>query len=249
MHHSRSRAKRLALPFDLEPVMAGAFDFPPWAAEDLPALRTAWERAHQQGVAAAVNHDHHLFAHRAGCFDPSWERDMYSDGAALSPWTPDNVCEQLPDLDEVAVRALTPTVWLLEQWSYCEHGSRVPAANWEVVFPRLLDDPVRTAFWASAMVERFFVCNTRRTPRFRLRMGIRQTPLGIFSLVVPCPMPEELEAVQRWIVGALPALMRRMATHGNRYDYTSEHRCFAAPLMLQVERQWHPIDRHGFKSQ
>ena len=62
-------------------------------------------------------------------------------------------------------------------------------------------------------------------------------------------MPEELEAVKRWIVGTLPVLMGRMATHGNRYDYISEHRCFAAPLMLQVERQWHPIGRQDFKTQ
>lgn len=243
MQQQLSPAKRRALPFDLAPVMPDLFSSPAWPAKDLPALRAAWKRAHQQGVAAAVNHDHHLFAHRPGCFDPAWEGEIYTDAAALSPWTPDNVYEQLPDLDEVEVRALTPTVWLLEQWSYCERSSRLPAANWEVVFPSLLDDPVRTAFWASAMVEQFFRCNARLGQRFRLHMGIRQTPLGIFSLFVVCPAPEELEAVQRWIVGTLPALMRRMAAHGSRYDYASEHRCFAAPLMLQVERQWRPVDR------
>lgn len=249
MQQQLSRAKRRPLPFDLAPVMPDLFRSPAWPAKDLPPLRYAWDRAHEHGVAAAVNHDHHLFAHRSGCFDPAWEGTIYTDAAALSPWTPDNVYEQLPDLDEVEVRALTPTIWLLEQWSYCEGSSRLPAANWEVVFPSLLDDPARTAFWASAMVERFFCCDTRRGARFRLRMGIRQTPLGIFSLVVPWPMPEELEAVQRWIVGSLPALMRKMATHGNRYDYASEHRCFAAPLMLQVERKLNPIDPHHFKSQ
>lgn len=261
MHQQRSRIKQCALPFDLTPGMPDLFRTPACAAEDVPALCASWDHAHEHGVAAAVNHDHQLFAHRAGCFDPTWSDAIYTDAAALSPWTPDNVHEQLPDRDEVDVRALTPTVWLLEQWSFCEHGSRVPAANWEVVFPRLLDDPVRTAFWASAMIEQAFRFTSRRTagpsqrggsgaqaastqpPGPRLRMGIRQTPLGIFSLVLVCPVQAELEAAQQWIAARLPHLLRRMATHGLRHDRPLERRRFAAPLMLQVDRQWRPSDR------
>ncbi len=260
MHQQLSRAKRRALPFDLTPVMPDLFRLPAWPAKDLPAFRAAWERAHQHGVAAAVNHDHHLFAHRPGCFDPAWEGEIYTDAAALSPWTPDNVYEQLPDLDDVEVRALTPTVWLLEQSSYCERSSRLPAANWEVVFPSLLNDPARTAFWASAMIEQacFFTtaltagpaprdgtgaqsASTQR-PGLRLRMGIRQTPLGIFSLVLVSPAQAELDVAQQWIAARLPRLIRRLATHGRRYDYPSEHRRYAAPLMLQVDRQWRRFD-------
>lgn len=260
MQQQPSRAKRRALPFYLTPVMPDLFLSPGWAAEDVPALRGAWDHAHQHGVAAAVNHDHHLFAHRAGCFDPAWSDGIYTDAAALSPWTPDNVHEQLPELHEVEVRALTPTIWLLEQWSYREHGSRFLAANWEVVFPSLLNDPARTAFWASAMIEQacFFTtaltagpaprdgtgaqsASTQR-PGLRLRMGIRQTPLGIFSLVLVSPAQAELEAAQQWIAARLPRLIRRLATHGRRYDYPSEHRRYAAPLMLQVDRQWRRFD-------
>ena len=60
---------------------------PTIGAADLPTLCQAWRKALQDGVAAAVAHDHDLFAHIPDAHDPDSLRGNYTDSPLVSPWT------------------------------------------------------------------------------------------------------------------------------------------------------------------
>ena len=159
---------------------------PTISAAELPTLGKPWHKALQDGVAAAVAHDHHLFAHIPDAHDPASLRRDYTDSPLVSPWLARNVERQLPSLDQPGIYRLTQTLWLL-QWP--DERERTV---WEVVVPSLLNDLPRAAFWAGAMVASF--ARLEDEPRHRkrfdvditgrcgLEIGIRQTPFGIWAL-------------------------------------------------------------------
>ena len=209
---------------------------PTISAAELPTLCKPWRKALQDGVAAAVAHDHDLFAHIPDAHDPDSLRGDYTDSPLVSPWIARNVERQLPSLDATGVYRLTQTLWLL-QWPDEREGT-----VWEVIVPILLNDLPRAAFWAGAMVASFARLedgprNRKRlavdvTGRCGLEIGIRQTPFGIWALRQRTPSAEARAWVRDWMRQYLIDLVLHLGEQVSPFDIPEDHRLFEVPLML-----------------
>ena len=114
---------------------------PTISAAELPTHCKPWRKALQDGVAAAMAHDHDLFEHIRDAHDPDSLRRDHTD-SLWSARGSRNVHRQLPSLDQTGVYRLTQTLWLLRWPDVCE------GTVWEVTVPSLLNDLPRAAFWA-----------------------------------------------------------------------------------------------------
>ncbi len=243
--------KPYKLPFSLPPALPMPFDADAPAAPDLfdtpalPVMRCEpmariWSKALRDGVAAAVTHDHALFERLPGRHDPESLSGIYTDSPLVSPWTPANLAHQLPPMEQAGIRALSPSLWLLE-WDI--GGSLV----WELIVPALLDDAPRAAFWAGAMVTAFghveedraasvrFAIAAIRRPAVGLELDIRQTPFGIWCPWLPRATPAARHTAKRWMLDHLPDLLRHMSEEIAPFDIPGDHDLFAVPLMLHPE--------------
>ena len=214
----------------------------------LPPLQRLWVHALHHGVLAAVGHDHQLFEHLPGDYDPVSLEWCYTDSPLVSPWTPTNLQHHLPALNRVGTRPLSPSLHLLE-WTATD-GSLV----WELVASELLTDPPRTAFWAGALVSEFSSYDIDRHAQGSLSISIpataairnwhltiRQTPFGIWSMRLPAPTLSDVLAARAWITRCLPRTLRLLVKRIQPFDNRQDHQLFSVPLML------HPPQR-GAKS-
>ena len=209
---------------------------PTISAAELPTLCKPWRKALQDGVAAAVAHDHDLFAHIPDAHDPDSLRRDYTDSPLVSPWIARNVDRQLPSLDATGVYRLTQTLWLL-QWPDEREGT-----VWEVIVPSLLNDLPRAAFWAGAMVASFARLedgsrNRKRfavdvTGRCGLEIGIRQTPFGIWALRQRTSSAEARASARDWMTQYLIDLVLHLGEEVSPFDIPEDHQLFEVPLML-----------------
>lgn len=209
---------------------------PTISAVELPTLCKPWRKALQDGVAAAVAHDHDLFAHIPDAHDPDSLRGDYTDSPLVSPWIARNVERQLPSLDATGVYRLTQTLWLL-QWPDEREGT-----VWEVVVPSLLNNLPRAAFWAGAMVSSFARLedeprNRKRfaldvTARCGLEIDIRQTPFGIWALRQRTPSAQARASARDWMRQFLIDLVLHLGEQVSPFDIPEDHRLFEVPLML-----------------
>jgi len=79
---------------------------PTISAAELPTLCRPWHTALQDGVAAAVAHDHDLFAHIPDAHDPDSVRGDYTDSPLVSLWIACNVERQWPSDSSVSEAGL-----------------------------------------------------------------------------------------------------------------------------------------------
>ena len=99
------------------------------SAAELPTLCKPWRKALQDGVAAAVAHDHYLFAHIPDAHDPDSLRGDYTDSPLVSPWIARNVERQWPSDSSVSEAGLNEAQTCLQNRFRTSGETRLPGAQ------------------------------------------------------------------------------------------------------------------------
>ncbi len=104
----------------------------------LVAMQRAFDRAIRHGVPAATACDYKLFDGMTHLIDPRCEGSGFGEPFDDSPWTAQACAELIDDLSTAPVYLLSETAWVVEHRGATAH-------RFEVILPRLLPDPARTA--------------------------------------------------------------------------------------------------------
>ena len=133
------------------------------------------------------------------------------------------------------MRIVSESVWVAEYRGRTAH-------RFEVFLPHLLDNPARTAWWASAALsgmahldEAGWLRGTKRWP-YRIDYDARTTPWSVLAFYIP-PIGSAghwpcLRRLSRLVVPMLLKLQKQLA----RFDAPADHACFETSTFFCAHR-------------
>lgn len=201
----------------------------------LPALRQAFEHALAGGVAAATASDYALFDGILGLIDPLGRASGNGEPFDESPWTARACAELIEGFAAAPVYIVNETVWVAERRGRTEH-------RFEVILPRLLRNPARTAWWASAALngmatldEEGWFRGTKRAP-CRVEYEARTTPWSVLSLWLPPIGHQDHWACRARLSKHLVAMLLRVQKDLEAFDAPDDHACFETSCYFSSAR-------------
>ena len=202
----------------------------------LAAMQRAFDRAIRHGVPAATACDYNLFDGMTDLIDPGAEGSGFGEPFDDSPWTAQVCAELIDDLSTAPVYLVSETAWVVEHRGATAH-------RFEVILPRLLPDPARTAWWASAALnemtlldEEGWLKGTKRAPR-RIDYDARTTPWSILAFYLPTMgLTTGHWACRRRLSKYLVPMLLRVQKGLEMFDAPRDHDCFRTSRFFRADR-------------
>jgi hypothetical protein len=202
----------------------------------LAPMQHAFDRARKFGVPAASACDYNLFNGMTDLIDPQGEGSGFGEPFDDSPWTAQACAKLIDKLSRAPVYLVSETVWVAE-W----RGATVHRL--EVILPRLLPDPARTAWWASAALnqmtlldEEGWLKGPKRAPE-RIEYDARTTPWSILAFYLPpLGLAKGHWACRRRLSKRLVPMLLRVQKGLESFDGPRDHACFETTRFFSAAR-------------
>ncbi len=202
----------------------------------LAELQHAFDRATKHGVPAATACDYKLFDGMTDLIDPQGEGSGFGEPFDDSPWTAKACAELIDKLSTAPVYLVSETAWVVEWRGATAH-------RFEVILPRLLPDPARTAWWASAALnemtlldEEGWLKGTKRAPK-RIDYDARTTPWSVLAFYLPpLGLTTGHWACRRRLSKYLVPMLLRVQKGLEMFDAPRDHACFETTRFFSAAR-------------
>jgi hypothetical protein len=207
---------------------------PRQAVGSLPPMQRALEHAIANGVAAAIACDYDLFDGIRELIDPTGNGRTFGEPFDESPWTAAAYADLAARFALAPVYIVNETVWVAERQGLKRH-------QFEVILPRLLSSPARTAWWSSMALdglthldEAGWFRGSKRARR-SVEYERRTTPWSVLSFWVPAIGHPGHWAARTWLSRQLVPMLLLLQEGSARFDAPDDHAFFTTSCFFRSD--------------